>query len=307
MEAGTAILKRQLATAFSMADISQAREFLNSVKISEETLPAIRRTPVSITGIRGDWFEPPNSTSPLTVLYFHGGGYSFYPASYSYFVQLVLHAVNCRLFSLDYPLAPEHTFPAQLENAIDSYKWLLQQHVHPEHLVLAGDSAGGHLAIASALKARELQLPMPALIVAMSPAVGLETSAASLTGNQPFDWIQPAMLEQWAACFCSLDQRTDPLISLFRADLRGLAPIYIQCGESEILYDGIQEFGSRARAQGAQVTIDAWPNMNHVFQFFGSFVPQSVAALSRIGKILAQVHDQPSTDEEQRHLDRIPQ
>ena len=133
-----------------------------------------------------------------TVLYFHGGGYSFYPRAYANFIALITLAAKSRTFALDYRLSPEHRFPAQLEDALNAYRWLLETGVDPDHLVLAGDSAGGNLALALLLAARDSKLPLPALAIALSPPTDFETNHASIVRNQDSDWIDKRMLDQWA-------------------------------------------------------------------------------------------------------------
>ncbi|MGZ4732031.1 MAG: alpha/beta hydrolase fold domain-containing protein, partial [Terriglobales bacterium] len=147
-------------------------------------------------------------------------------------------------------------------------------------------SAGGNLALASLLAVRDRKLPLPGLVVALSPATDLESKRASITRNQASDWIEKQMLEKWTDWFCEPAQRCDPLVTPLSADLRGLPPIYIQAGGSEILYDSIQAFADHARSQGAEVVLETWKNMNHVFQMFGPDVPQSAEALERIGEVI---------------------
>ncbi|HZQ70712.1 MAG TPA: alpha/beta hydrolase [Terriglobales bacterium] len=298
MELGTGFLRKHLNTAFEMPDINQARRFLDSIELRLPMHDGVKRTPVTQPGFRGEWFELENHSSAATLLYFHGGGYTFYPRSYSFFLQLMTKATQARLLALDYRLAPEHRFPAQLDDAIAAYSWLLNEGTQPEKLIIAGDSAGAHLALGCLLRARDLNLPMPALAIALSPPTDLETDWPSYELNAPYDWIQKPMLNTWADYFCSVSERKNPCISLINANLSNLCPIYIQCGSAEILYDSIQAFGARGQAEGAQITIESWPDMNHVFQLFGPALAQSRQALSQIGKatqaaILAADHSKP--------------
>lgn len=286
MEVGTEVLKRHVATAFAMHDVKQARRFLDSVVISSSALSEVNITPVTKEKFRGEWFVGKNLQTGVTVLYFHGGGYSFYPKSYDSFIALIAQAAKARIFALDYRLSPEHRFPAQLEDALHAYRWLLETGVDASNLVVGGDSAGGNLALALLLRARDSNLPLPALAVALSPPTDLETEYPSLAGNQDTDWIDKPELLHWAVWFCDSAQLRDPLISPMWADLRGLPPIYIQAGSAEILYDSIRAFVNRAKSQGADVVLEAWEDMNHVFQMFGPDAPQSAEALRRIGEVI---------------------
>lgn len=286
LELNTEILKRLVTTAFKMHDVTDARCYLDSVRITSPALLGVDITPVVQEKFRGSWFAQNDAETPVTVLYCHGGGYSFYPQAYATFIALITLAAKSRMFALDYRLSPEHRFPAQLEDALSAYRWLLETGTDPDNLIFAGDSAGGNLALALLLAARDSKLPLPALVIALSPATDSESKCASIVRNQASDWIEKQMLEKWTDWFCDTTQRHNPLVSPLSADLRSLSPIYIQAGGAEILYDSIQAFADRARSQGADVVLDTWENMNHVFQIFGPDVPQSAEALRRIGEVI---------------------
>jgi len=283
VELATEVLKRVTCAAFEMGDVNEARRYLDSVAISSPALSAVGIVPVAQEKFRGSWFTGKKTEPDVTVLYFHGGGYSFYPKSYANFIALITIAAKSKTFALDYRLSPDHRFPSQLEDALNAYSWLLEEGADPERLIVAGDSAGGNLTLALLLAARSSKLPPPALAVALSPPTDFDTD---LIGNAEFDWIEKRMLEQWADWFCDSADRHNALVSPLWADLRGLPPIYIQAGRAEILYDSIQAFADRAQKQGADVVLESWANMNHDFQMFGLDAPQSAQALWRIGKVI---------------------
>jgi len=298
VELGTAVLKRQTLTALQMDDVKEARRYLDSVVMSSPALSEVSITPVVHEKFRGSWFAGKNVAGKnvagknvagqneeprVSVLYFHGGGYSFYPQAYANLIALITQAAKSRTFALDYRLSPEHRFPAQLEDALNAYRWLLENGVDPDHLIFAGDSAGGNLTLALLLAAREAKLPLPALAVALSPPTDFDPDHI---GEAEFDWIVKRMLEQWADWFCDSAERRNPLVSPIWADLRGLPPIYIQAGRAEILYASIQAFTNRAREQGANVVLESWQDMTHDFQLFGLDSPQSAEALQRIGQVI---------------------
>jgi len=285
MEVGRQFLKRQLKAAFQMRDARQARRYLDSIVISSPG-PALNIRPVTHQKFRGNWFCGGPVEAGVTLLYFHGGGYSFYPRAYTTFITQLTLAAKSRTFALDYSLSPEYRFPVQLEESMDAYRWLLNSGIDPDNLVLLGDSAGGNLALAMLLTARDARLPMPALAVLLSPATDFETNYTSMVTNEDSDWIDQNMLARWANSFCDASQHADPLVSPIRADLRGLPPIYMQAGKAEILYDSIHAFADQALAQGADLVLESWDDMNHVFQIFAPDVPQSVEALHRIGQVI---------------------
>jgi monoterpene epsilon-lactone hydrolase len=288
VEVATQVLKRQTLTAFGLGDVKEARRYLDSVVLSSPELSEVSITPVVQGKFRGSWYARKNFAGQgnephVSALYFHGGGYSFYPQAYADFIALITRAAKSKTFALDYRLSPEHRFPAQLEDALNAYRWMLEDGTDPDRLIVAGDSAGGNLTLALLLAARESKLPLPALAVALSPPTDFETD---LTGKGDCDWIEKPMLEQWRDWYCDSAERRNPLVSPLWADLRGLPPIYLQAGRAEILYPSIQAFADRAQKQGADVVLETWEDMNHDFQMFGFDSPQSADALRRIGQVI---------------------
>lgn len=287
VEVVTCFLKRELSAAFDMHNSAEARRFLDTVQIASPATAKVAITLVHEGAVRGAWYTPTSADPPVTLLYLHGGGYSFNPTAYAGFISEITLAANARTFAVDYRLAPEHHFPAQREDALAAYQWLLAQGVAPEQLVLAGDSAGGNLTLSLLLMLRELNLAMPALAVCLSPATEfVDVGRPSIWKNAKYDWIDPRMLLDWAGWFCDAEQRTCAEVSPVNADLRGLPPIYVQAGSAEILYDSIVAFVAEAQRQGADITFEPFENMTHVFQMFGYEAPQSVAALKRIGEVI---------------------
>lgn len=282
VELCTQVLKVLVTTALEMRSVQEARRYLNSVVVTSPVLSEFQITPVLETSFRGNWFINRSSFSDLTLLYLHGGGYSFYPQSYENLIALVTRAAKARTFALDYRLTPEHQFPAQLDDALNAYRWLLASGIEPTNLVVGGDSAGGNLTLALLLALRELNLPPPALALALSPATDFQAEIV----DSDSDWLDARALLHWANWFCSSTERTTPLVSPLRANLRGLPPIYIQAGRAEILFASIQAFADHAAHQAANVVLESWQDMPHVFQVFGPDAPQSVGALERIGEIV---------------------
>lgn len=283
VELATQAAKRLTRAAFQMTDVKEARRYLDSIVISSPALSAVSITPVVQEKFRGTWMAGKNTEPNVSVLYFHGGGYSFYPQAYAHFVALITLAAKSRTFALDYRLSPEHRFPAQIEDALSAYCWLLEKGADPDRLIFAGDSAGGNLTLALLLAARESKLPLPALAIALSPPTDFDPDHI---GKGDFDWIEKRMLEQWADWFCDSAQHRNPLVAPLWADLHGLPPIYIQAGRAEILYPSIQAFADRAQKQGADIVLETWEDMTHDFQLFGLDSPPSAEALRRIGQVV---------------------
>jgi acetyl esterase/lipase len=286
VEVGTEFLKRHLIDVFNSTDVDSARAYLDSVVVSSPACARVSFTDLVQENFRGTWVAQRGSDPATTVLYLHGGGYSFYPRAYSHFVALITLATGAKVFALNYRLAPEYCFPAQLEDSLNAYRWILDCGTKPANLVIAGDSAGGNLALALLLVARDSAMALPSLAVLLSPPADFDTDYPSIEHNAEFDWLDKRMLMQWADWFCGTAERSKPLISPLRADLHGLPPIYIQAGRCEILYDSIKAFADAAQRQGADVVLESWEDMNHIFQMFGDRAPQSAEALRRIGEVI---------------------
>jgi monoterpene epsilon-lactone hydrolase len=279
-------MKAQAATAFALPDLTDGREYEDALVFASPAVDQVCIEPVA-GAIKGDWFRPKSQTRNVTVLYLHGGGYVHYAQhTHQNLIALVALATEAQTFALDYRLAPEHPFPAPLDDALAAYRWLLATGVAPERLVIAGDSAGGHLTLALLLALREARLPLPAASICLCPWTDLANSGESMTTNAPYDWIDQQMTAQWSAWFCQDADFRHPLISPTQADLQGLPPLYLQAGSAEILHDMIEAFAEHARQQGASVELEVWPNMVHDFQAFGTMLPESQAALARIGEVI---------------------
>ena len=285
LETSTHFLKTQAAIAFDMPSHTDGREYEDALLFGSPAVSQVRIDPVNSV-VEGHWYQPLSETNAVTVLYLHGGGYAYYSKSHQNLISLVTLAAKSRTFALDYPLIPEHPYPAQLEAAMAAYKWLLETGVAPERLVVAGDSAGGNLTVALLLSLRDAHLPLPALGICLAPWTDLANSGASMTTNEPSDWLAKRMPERWAQWFCQGADPANPLISPIHADLRGLPPIYIQAGSAEILHDMIRTFAERAKQQDAPIQLEVWPNMTHDFQAFGDIIPESKEALRRIGEVV---------------------
>jgi epsilon-lactone hydrolase len=284
LETATHFMKAQASTAFDIPNLADGREYEDALVFRSPAAAQVNIEPVLLP-VKGHWYQPKFGAGEVTVLYLHGGGYTYYSKAHHNLIALVTLAVQSRTFALDYRLCPEHPFPSQLEDALAAYRWLLEIGVAPERLVVSGDSAGGNLALALLLAIREARIPSPALAVCLAPWTDLSNSGDSMTRNAAYDWIEQRMARQWAEWFCQGTSAGSPLVSPIHADLKGLPPIYIQAGSAEILHDMICAFVDQAEKQGAQVRLDVWPNMTHDFQAFGDITPESKAALLRIREV----------------------
>jgi acetyl esterase/lipase len=192
-----------------------------------------------------------------------------------------------RTLALAYRLAPEHPFPAALEDAIAGYRFLLSQGFEPNHIVIAGESAGGGLAVATLVSLRDAGVLLPACIWCSSPWVDLEVSCGSMTTKAPVDPLiqKPYLLELAGAYLNGADPRT-PLASPIYADLKGLPPMLIQVGSAETLLDDSVRLAGVAGAADVRVTLEVWPDMIHAWHLFYQQVAAGRRALATVGAFI---------------------
>jgi len=225
----------------------------------------------------------PREESGLTVLYLHGGGYgACSPATHRELIARLAHGSGARCVALDYRLAPQHPYPAAVDDAHAAVLELLRE-VPPGRLLLAGDSAGGGLAMATLVRMRDHGDPMPAGAVLFSPWVDLTVSGATIDSNRATDYLARGVLEVFSARYLGGCDPRDPCASPLYADLTGLPPLLVQAGGGEILCDEIEKLARRASEAGVQVTLEVDPGMPHVHQGFARFMPAGRDALQRAG------------------------
>jgi phosphinothricin tripeptide acetyl hydrolase len=232
-----------------------------------------------------EWLEPPLARDGAAIVYFHGGGYAIgSPHSHRHLAAAIGRSARAPVLLPDYRLAPEHPFPAAVDDAVAAYRWLVERGQAPARTVLAGDSAGGGLTVATLLALRERGLPLPAAGVCISPWVDLTLSGASYTTKTASDPIvtRAGVTEMARAYLGPTDART-PLASPLFADLVGLPPLLIQVGSEEVLLDDAVALAERARAAGVDVAIETWPDMIHVWHWFLPMLDEAQAAIDRIG------------------------
>jgi acetyl esterase/lipase len=245
---------------------------------------------VDVGGIVAEWVEAPEAAADRAVLYLHGGGYVIGSiATHRGLAGRLSRAAAARVLLIDYRLAPEQPFPAALDDATAAYRWLLAQGLKPTRLVIAGDSAGGGLTIATLVALREAGVPLPAAAVCQSPWVDLEGLGESVTSKAAADpLVQKDMLLQLAAWYLDGANPRTPLAAPLYAALHGLPPLLIQVGTAEILLDDATRLAQQATAAGVNVTLEPWEDMIHVWQLFAPMLPEGQQAIERIGVFIQQ-------------------
>jgi epsilon-lactone hydrolase len=246
-------------------------------------------SPVLAGGVDSVWIAAEGAESDRTLLYLHGGGYKLGSTrSHRDLMTRISAAARCRVLGVNYRLAPEHVFPAPVDDAFAAYQWLLSQGVAPGRIAVAGDSAGGGLAAALLLNLREYRIPMPAAAVMLSAWTDLTAQSQSYQTRAELDPIhQRGMILGTARTY--LGPRGDPehpLASPLFGALQGLPPLLLQVGERETVLDDSTRFADKARAAGVAVQLEVYENMIHVFQQFAADLPEARRAIESIGRFL---------------------
>jgi monoterpene epsilon-lactone hydrolase len=250
-------------------------------------------------GVKAQWVTAPGADARRAILYFHGGGFQVGSVvSHRELMAGLSAAAGCRVLGIDYRLAPEHRYPAALDDARAAWQWLARQGFAPNHVALAGDSAGGGLALSLLLSLRDAGQPLPAAAVLMSAWTDLTASGASYGTRADSDPIhQRPMIVAMARNYLGKEGNpADPLVSPLFADLQGLPPLLAQVGDRETVLDDSRDFIARAREAGVDATLQVWDHMIHVFQQFPAQLPEARAAIHDLGRFLRRhLHGEPPT------------
>lgn len=245
--------------------------------------------PVDADGVAGEFISAPGADASRCIYYLHGGGYVIGNVNTHRVLAYDLSkASGTRVLSMDYRLAPEDPFPAGLEDAVTGYQWLLASGIKPEHVVIAGDSAGGGLAVATLLALRERALPLPAAAVCFSPWVDLLGEGESMRTRADVDpMVQKDALLWYTDLYMAGADPRDPLASPLYADLSGLPPVLIQVGDAETLLDDSTRLAEKLRAAGVNVELEVWDRMIHVWQLFAPVLSEGREAIEKAGAFIA--------------------
>lgn len=254
--------------------------------------PAVQCVPAEVGGIPGQWVLAPGCDPDLRLMYLHGGG--FVSGAAIRYLPLAAHisaAAGCAVFLPDYRLAPEHPFPAGLEDCVQAFEGLLRtgpQGASPARdTFIAGDSAGGGLTLSAMLVLRDRGLPLPNAAVPISPFADMTLSGESVRSQEETDPIMhPRCLPDFVALYMGEADLRDPLASPIFADYRGLPPLLIQVGEFEVIRDDAVRVAEKARADGVDATLEVWEGMFHVFQSHEPLLPEAREAIEHIGTFI---------------------
>jgi acetyl esterase/lipase len=248
---------------------------------------------VAADGVPALWCIPTECRSDVVILYTHGGGFAANSASsHRKLAGHLAAAAGARAFVIDYRLAPEYPYPAQLDDAVTAYRWLRRDSSEPLKIVAAGDSAGGNLAIALALKLRQLGHKGPDGVVVISPWLDMEHLGATLDDNAGRDaLINRGLVQLMAAMYLGGGggSATDPLVNPLHADLTDFPPVYIAVGDAEALLDDTRRFADRVEKFGGVVEVEIAPDQQHVYPLMAGRAPEADATIAAAGAWLRTV------------------
>ncbi len=275
--------------AAASRDIGGVREIMDGFVGVFPVPEGVRVDPAVCDGVLAEWLTPADAAAKRTILYLHGGCYiSGSPGVVREFCGRLAIASRSRILSIDYRLAPEHPFPAALEDALTCYGWLLERGHDSAHIAVAGESAGGGLTLALLMECRDRGLPMPACGVPISPWVDMEVSfGESLVRNEGIDLAPVEPLRLGSAAYAGAENLRNPLASPLHGDLSGLPPLLVQVGTREVLLDEGVEIARLVESAGGDVTLQRWEDMIHVWHWYASIFPEARDAIEALGSWIA--------------------
>jgi acetyl esterase/lipase len=276
---------RELLRGMDMEGLTLAERRATLESAASAPPPGTTVEPADAAGVPAEWVTGAGVTASDVLLYLHGGGYQGgSPAVVRNMVARISVAAQCRVLSVDYRLAPEHPFPAAVDDALAAYRFLLLGGAEPASVAIGGDSAGGGLALATLVALRDAGDRLPAAAVTMSPWTDLALTGESLRTRADVDvMIKPAGVPDTVAAYLAGADPRHPYASPLYAQLHGLPPVLIHVGDAEVILDDSTRFAAKAREAGVDVTLEVWDEMPHVFPAFAGFLPESDQAIEHIG------------------------
>ncbi len=280
-----AAIRAVLAASPRPPDLAGRRRRLDEVFGNFPLADGVKATPVDAGGVPAEWTATSSADPSRVILYLHGGGYvSGSIASHRSMVSHLGVAAGARTLALHYRRAPESPFPAAAADAMTGYRFLVDSGIAPERIVLAGDSAGGGLVMATLLSLRDAGARLPAGGFVISPWVDLLNTGGSIAGKADVDpMIGKAYLDDLASQYLGGADPRSPRASPLYADLHGLPPLLIQVGTAETLLDDATRLAARAGAADVRATLSTWPHMIHVWHLFHSQLSDARAAIAEAG------------------------
>jgi epsilon-lactone hydrolase len=282
-------IRARLAAHPRPADLAARRARIDDLGAGYSLASDVAVAPADAGGVPAEWTRTPAAETERVVLFLHGGGYvSGSLKSHRHMVAQAGREARARTLALDYRLAPEHPFPAALEDALAGYRFLLASGIAPARIALAGESAGGGLALATALSLRASGAPLPGCLWLSSPWVDLALTGPSLDVKASVDpLLGRAYLSELAGLYLNGADARGPLVSPINADLAGLPPMLIQVGSAETLLDDSLRLAAVAGAADVAVQLEIWPHMIHAWHLFYPELADGRRSLASAGAFIA--------------------
>ena len=283
------IIKRPLTA--SRLDVARVRRSMESRRLLPSFLPrGLRIEPSRDPHLKGEWHTPAAVAPRRTLLYLHGGAFiAGTPRAFRPLAGWIAAHSRARLLTLDYRLAPEHPFPAALDDCVGAVRALYALGVDPQALGIVGDSAGGALALATMLALREAGEPMPAAAALISPLTDLAGTGESLRTNAETEsLLSMRHAGQLSRMYAGQTALEHPLVSPLYAELRGLSSLLIHASDSEILFDDSRRLAEKGRAAGIAVEFTVWHDQMHDFHASVPLTPESRLAVKGVGAYFAR-------------------
>lgn len=269
-------------------DLEERRKRLDALGAQYPLPPDVRVEPADANGVAAEWTATPEADPTRAILFLHGGGYiSGSIASHRHMIAQAGREARARTLALGYRLAPEHPYPAALKDAMAGYRFLLSQGYAPKNIAMAGESAGGGLAVAALVSLRDAGEPLPACVWLSSPWVDLAMTGGSMTAKAAVDpLISKAYLTELAGAYLHGADPLNPLASPLYADLHGLPPTLVQVGSAETLLDDAVRLAGAMGTADVRVTLEVWPDMIHAWHLFYQQVAAGRRALAAVGAFI---------------------
>jgi monoterpene epsilon-lactone hydrolase len=267
--------------------IAQQRQRLEQSMDRMPVPEGVRFEAASGLSVPAEWVRLGTPTSAC-VLYLHGGGFALgSPRSHRPLLGNLVKASGIDLLAIDYRLAPEHPYPAALEDTLAAYRWLLSTGYPPARIGVAGDSAGGGLTLSAMMAMRRERLPLPGCGVLLCGWLDLTLSGPSWKRNAAADpFASGEMVKPMVAAYVGRTPATDPGVSPVFGDFSGLPPLLVQAGTADSIEDDSHLCVRRAQEAGVDATLDLWVDMVHVWQFYAHMLPEAEAAITKIASYL---------------------
>jgi acetyl esterase/lipase len=287
---GIAAIRKHLAETNLNVALPDLRRWFDSLSSSFPTPGDVTLEPVRIAGRNCEIYSTPNASADNLVIYFHGGGFALGSLSgYRHFASELGRAAEARVLAVDYRLAPEHVYPAAIDDGIAAYRFALKQGISPARIAVMGDSAGASIALGSVLAAHAADLPAPACAVCVSPWIDLTVTGASMTSKASED---PFVTREGAIGSAQMYLNgADPRASFaapLHADLSFIRSMLIQVGSAETLLDDSVRLAGVAGAAGVETRLEIWSGMIHIWPFFYPTVRAGRKAIAQAGSFVRE-------------------